>query len=224
MSEKIYCIFGSDWVNPNGNRNVYRVRRGRCGKYPCHNLYVSLILVMIGTSVAWRWGGGIPCFKIMKIQLAHTYHDIISLENLLAAWQEFVVGKRKKKDVQEFSFNLMDNILSLHNDLATRTYTHGGYHSFFITDPKRRHIHKAGVRDRLLHHAVYRILYPFFDRTFIADSYHRVLRGATRRRMFDKIKAHATDETVASYLGLLFHGNTFRLQEEVVSQGWLWKA
>ncbi|MDO8509861.1 MAG: reverse transcriptase/maturase family protein, partial [bacterium] len=40
-----------------------------------------------------------------------------------------------------------------------------------INDPKRRHIHKASVRDRLLHHAVYRILYPFFDRTYISDSY-----------------------------------------------------
>ena len=30
---------------------------------------------------------------------------------------------------------------------------------------------KALVRDRLLHHALYRKLYPFFDRTFIADSY-----------------------------------------------------
>jgi len=27
------------------------------------------------------------------------------------------------------------------------------------------------VRDRLLHHAIYRTLYPFFDKTFIADSY-----------------------------------------------------
>lgn len=37
--------------------------------------------------------------------------------------------------------------------------------------PKPRNIHKASVRDRLIHHAIYRILYPFFDRTFIADSY-----------------------------------------------------
>ncbi len=27
------------------------------------------------------------------------------------------------------------------------------------------------LRDRLLHHAIYRILYPFFDTTFIADSF-----------------------------------------------------
>ncbi|MFA7653878.1 MAG: reverse transcriptase/maturase family protein [Candidatus Magasanikbacteria bacterium] len=27
------------------------------------------------------------------------------------------------------------------------------------------------VRDRLVHHAIYRVLYPFFERTFIGDSY-----------------------------------------------------
>lgn len=32
-------------------------------------------------------------------------------------------------------------------------------------------IHKVSVRDRLVHHAVYRILYPIFDRSFIFDSY-----------------------------------------------------
>ena len=107
----------------------------------------------------------------MKIQLPHSFNDIICLENLALAWEEFIIGKKKKPDVQEFARNLMDNILALHEDLAKKKYQHGGYEDFFINDPNRRHIHKASVRDRLLHHAVYRKLYPFFDRTFIADSY-----------------------------------------------------
>ena len=80
-------------------------------------------------------------------------------------------GKRKKRDVQEFKINLMDNILGLHGDLKSKKYDHGGYEHFKINDPKPRNIHKARVRDRLLHHAIYRILYPFFDRTFISDSF-----------------------------------------------------
>ncbi len=107
----------------------------------------------------------------MKIKLVKNFNDIISAQNLLEAWQEFIIGKKKKSDVQIFACNLMDNILALHYDLVNRTYQHGKYESFFVNDPKRRHIHKASVRDRLLHHAVYRILYPFFDRTFITDSY-----------------------------------------------------
>ena len=107
----------------------------------------------------------------MKIQLVHTFEDIINVDNLLAEWQEFVRGKRSKRDVQEFSLHLMDNIFELHAALADHTYRHGGYQAFSICDPKPRNIHKATVRDRLLHHAVHRILYPFFDKIFIADSY-----------------------------------------------------
>lgn len=90
---------------------------------------------------------------------------------MLLAWEEFIKGKRGKRDVQEFALNLMDNIILLHRDLASFEYRHGGYRAFKIFDPKPRDIHKASVRDRLLHHAVYRVLYPFFDRTFVADSY-----------------------------------------------------
>lgn len=65
----------------------------------------------------------------------------------------------------------MTNIISLHTDLQTKTYKHSLYEAFNISDPKPRNIHKAKVRDRLLHHALYRKLYPFFDKTFISDSY-----------------------------------------------------
>lgn len=107
----------------------------------------------------------------MKIQLGHNFDDIVCLDNLLGAWREFLKGKRNKKDVQEFAWRLMDNILKLHRDLVNHTYKHSSYQVFHICDPKPRIIHKARVRDRLLHHAIHRLLYPFFDKVFIADSF-----------------------------------------------------
>lgn len=104
-------------------------------------------------------------------KFAASYEDIISIENLLDAWGEFVKGKRMRKDVQEFQLRLMDNVLALHHDLERGTYQHGGYHAFNISDPKPRNIHKASVRDRLLHHALYRKLYWHFHFGFITDSY-----------------------------------------------------
>jgi len=69
-------------------------------------------------------------------------------------------------------------LLALHMDLASGRYRHGGYEAFKISDPKPRQIHKASVRDRVLHHAMYRQLYPFFDKTFITDSFScRVEKG-----------------------------------------------
>lgn len=105
------------------------------------------------------------------VQFAGTYQSIISVENLLEAWKEFLRGKSNRQDVLRFELNLMANVLSLHRDLIDRTYRHSAYHAFHISDPKPRIIHKARVLDRLLHHALYRSLYPFFDTTFISDSY-----------------------------------------------------
>jgi retron-type reverse transcriptase len=119
----------------------------------------------------------------MKAQFSQKFEDIVSVENLLEAWREFLRGKRGKRDVQEFQLRLMDNILSLRADLVNGTYRHGGYRHFRISDPKPRDIHKAGVRDRLLHHAIYRVLYPFFDRTFAADSFSCRNRKGTHRAM-----------------------------------------
>lgn len=104
-------------------------------------------------------------------RLRHIFHNIISVENLLTSWREFLRGKKKRKDVAEFSVNFLDNILSLHKELKNKTYGHGDYQAFKINDPKPRDIHKASVRDRLVHHAIYRILYPYFDCKFIFDSY-----------------------------------------------------
>lgn len=107
-----------------------------------------------------------------------TYDDIISVENLLEAWREFRRGKKSKIDIMQFEYDLMNNILSLHNDLKNKTYIHGSYTAFKINDPKPRDIHKASVRDRVLYHAVYKILYPEYDKTFISDSYScRINKG-----------------------------------------------
>ena len=93
------------------------------------------------------------------------------MDNLLSAWREFLKNKRHRKDIERFSLRLTDNILALRQDLIEETYRHGSYKAFRINDPKPRDIHKASVRDRLLHHAIYRILYPYFDPKFIFDSY-----------------------------------------------------
>ncbi len=123
----------------------------------------------------------------MRKQIVHTYQNIISVENLLLSWREFLRGKRKKQDVQEFQHSLVDNVFQLHTDLKNKTYTHGAYHAFNISDPKPRNIHKASVCDRLLHHAIYRTLYPFFHQVFITDSYSCRVGKGTHKAIDKKI-------------------------------------
>jgi len=99
------------------------------------------------------------------------FERIISLENLFSAWNEFRLGKEGKLDVQEFGLDLEDNIFELHNDLRNNSYIHSPYKSFYLHDPKLRHIFKARVRDRILHHAIVKIIGPIFEKSFIFDSY-----------------------------------------------------
>lgn len=104
---------------------------------------------------------------------SHTdlFERISSLDNLVGAWYEFRRGKRQKADVQAFELRLEDQLFSLHRQLNIGEYHPDPYHHFRITDPKPRRISKPSVRDRLLHQAIYRVLYPLYDQTFIFDSY-----------------------------------------------------
>lgn len=76
-----------------------------------------------------------------------------------------------KIDVMEFEYKLEQNIFDLHYELQNQTYKHGAYSGFQICDPKQRQIHKAFVRDRVLHHAVFKIINPIFEPTFIPNSF-----------------------------------------------------
>lgn len=132
-------------------------------------------------------GGGIK----RKMVLGHSlFSQIIGLENLFLAWDEFRRGKSKKSDVQLFEYYLEDNIFNLHYELKTKNYQHSHYTVFCIKDPKLRKIHKAIIKDRVLHHAVFRVLYPIFDKIFIADSYSCRLGKGTHRAI-DRLEKFA---------------------------------
>lgn len=106
------------------------------------------------------------------------FGQIISAENLFLAWEEFKLGKQSKADVIKFEYQLEENIFNLHRELSAGRYRHGPYHAFYITDPKQRLIHKASVQDRVLHHAIFKILNPIFEPSFIANSFScRVGKG-----------------------------------------------
>lgn len=128
------------------------------------------------------WGGAL---KVMIF-----FIKICSLANLFSAWKEFKQDKSKKQDIEEFSVAVEDYIFKLHQVLMSGNYHHSSYYSFYICDPKRRHIHKPMVLDRILHQAIFRVLEPVFDKTFIFDSYSsRTSKGTHRACLRSKTLA-----------------------------------
>jgi RNA-directed DNA polymerase len=109
------------------------------------------------------------------------FESIFSYQSLFKSWLEFRNGKKKKDDVAEFVLGLSKHIFDLKEEILSGIYHHGGYKYFKIREPKIRDIHKATVRDRIIHHAIYRAVCSYFDRFFIFDSYScRIDKGTHR--------------------------------------------
>jgi RNA-directed DNA polymerase len=111
----------------------------------------------------------------------HLYPYIASFENLYLASRDAARGKRGHPDVAAFEFDLEANLFRLQEELQSKTYRPSPYYSFRIHDPKSRLISAALFRDRVVHHALVRVIEPIFERSFIDDSYaNRVGRGTHR--------------------------------------------
>jgi retron-type reverse transcriptase len=109
------------------------------------------------------------------------YPQIVSFENLYLAYREAARGKRGQPNVAAFELNLEANLFHLQEELETKTYRPDAYDSFRIRDPKPRLISAALFRDRVVHHALVRVIEPIFERSFIPDSYaNRVGKGTHR--------------------------------------------
>ena len=101
----------------------------------------------------------------------HLYPLITNFENLYQAFKRAARGKRSRPDVAAFEYDLENNLLALQEELRSQTYAPGPYYNFRIYDPKPRLISAAPFRDRVVHHALCRVIEPLFERRFIHDSY-----------------------------------------------------
>ena len=111
----------------------------------------------------------------------HLYPQVWDWDNLYQAYRRARRGKRGKEPVADFEFCQEDNLVQLQEELRTKTYHPGPYHSFYIHEPKRRLISAAPFRDRVVHHALCQVIEPLFERRFICDSYaNRVGKGTHR--------------------------------------------
>ena len=109
------------------------------------------------------------------------YPQIYAFENLFLAYRAAARGKRGKPEVAAFEQDLEPNLFRLQEQLSTQTYQPGPYTHFPVHDPKSRIISAAPFRDRVVHHALVRVIEPIFEARFIHDSYAcRVGKGTHR--------------------------------------------
>ena len=99
------------------------------------------------------------------------WSNVVNFENLRAAALEASKTKRQSDPVQNFLFNLEPNIFRLQEELVTGRYQPGAYSYFKIYEPKERKICAAPFIDRVVHHAVCRVMNPMLERIYVTQSY-----------------------------------------------------
>ena len=99
------------------------------------------------------------------------FHRVVDFNNLYHAFLGASYGKRDRQEVREFEYHLETRLWEIRRDLEDGEYEWGFLRRFWIHDPKRREIRAAPFRDRVVHHAIFNVLDPIFQRGFIADSY-----------------------------------------------------
>ena len=87
------------------------------------------------------------------------------------AWQNFIKGKKKTPNLDQFSYSLETNLLALAKDINNGSYRHGPYVGHIINEKKRRDIAVATVRDRIVHRLLYDHLIKIWDKTLDPDVY-----------------------------------------------------
>ena len=81
------------------------------------------------------------------------FHKLLAFKNLVLAYRKARPRKRTKPAVLTFDLDYEDRLFELERELREDAYQPGGYHSFYICEPKKRIISAAPFRDRVLHHA-----------------------------------------------------------------------
>lgn len=92
-------------------------------------------------------------------------------EALYQGWIDASAGKRGKRATLEFGRNLASNLDALHTALHDGSYTLQPYKEFLVYEPKERTIFAPAFCDLVVQHAIYKLVYPIFNRTFIDQSY-----------------------------------------------------
>jgi len=99
------------------------------------------------------------------------FDDVVSAANLWQGWREFRRGKRNRPSVRAFEPRADRHVQRLHRELASGIYRPGEYRLRAILEPKRRLVAAAPVPDRVVHHAIHRVLAPRLDRRLIDTTF-----------------------------------------------------
>lgn len=108
----------------------------------------------------------------MPKTIRNKFDYYLTYEKLMEAHMKSKKGKGYRKEIIEFNLKQEEYIMWLLEQLKTQKYKHGGYTTFYVTEPKLRKIEKSRYIDRIVHRwLVDNFLEPAFVPQFINTSF-----------------------------------------------------
>ena len=104
-------------------------------------------------------------------RIGKLFDKAFNRENLYKAYLDARKGKRKKCACFLFEKNLGANLEELYQNIYGNSYGPEPYFKFYIYEPKKRIIYAPAFKDIVVQHAIYRMICPIFDKTFINTSF-----------------------------------------------------
>ena len=133
----------------------------------------------------------------MPKTIKNKYYNYLSYEKLMEAHLKSRKGKGYRKETILFNLKQEEYIMWLLKKLETKTYKHGGYSTFYITEPKLRKIEKSRYIDRIVHRwLVDNFLEPTFVPQFINTSYACLKNKGMHKACLDLQKAMKHCKTI----------------------------
>lgn len=108
----------------------------------------------------------------------YLFEEAFTKENLYQAYLNASRHKHKKRACFNFERRLARNLDRLYEAIHDGTYKPQPYYTFTVYEPKARKIYAPSFCDLVVQHAIYRVIYPIFNPTFIDQSFAcRIGRG-----------------------------------------------
>lgn len=140
-------------------------------------------------------------------------------DNLVTSWRLAGRGKSASEPVARFSSAVGEQLLDLQHRLRKGLWRPGPYVHFTIHEPKRRLISAAPFADRVVHHALCRVIEPRFEAAFVPWSYANRTGKGTHRAV-DRLQALARKHRWVLRLDVVRH---FPSLDHAVLRELLWR-
>jgi len=132
-------------------------------------------------------------------RVGYLYEQVYDMNNLIAADMTARRGKQFTKEVVAHDIHRESNLLLLQEKLKNKTFKTSTYFVFKIHEPKIRDIYKLPYfPDRILHHAIMRVIEPIIVSSFTRDTY-ACLKNRGIHALVKKLQNDLKNKTATTY-------------------------